>query len=119
VKRAAFLLAVLAVAILPALATPPDDAAYYKRTATKPPKADVYLGPGASYGDQLGLTLGLAVVSKTQPFMFTIDGGALRIDGSDGTTPFKVGCRSFTVPFSVDSRTTGVVMVGMKFKLPN
>ncbi len=93
------------------------DAAYYQRTGTKPSGADVWLGPGANYADQLDPALMLTVVPRSLPFIFTIDASTQRIDAQDGSAPYRVnGCTRYA-DWTTGGHTTGRVAFGFQFKL--
>jgi hypothetical protein len=81
------------------------------------PKVDVYLGPLVNYADQFDPGFALTIVPRAKPFLFTLDASKMRIDGTTGETPFRVGCRDFLVPYSVDGRTTSRVAFAFQFKL--
>jgi len=111
------LLAVLLVAFLPSAAAP-DDAAYYKRTATKPPiSGDFLLGPSVNYTDKLGV--GGMFGYQWHKVGVTLLGSisAVQLKGENGTTDFKRYCTTYKVPFSVGDRTQAEYSMNVLFTL--
>jgi hypothetical protein len=112
IRRLAFL-AVLLAAFLPAVAAP-DDAAYYKRTATKPPaEGEFVLGPSFHYAEQLSPGVSFGYVWKASGIALIGDFAAMRIDAQTGEAPFRVGCRTFLAPYSTDPHTRGQISIGL------
>lgn len=81
------------------------------------PKADVYLGPALNIADQVDPGFALTILPRAQPFIFTLDASVMRIDGRAGEAPFRVNCRDYLVPYSIDGRTTGRVAFAFQFHL--
>jgi hypothetical protein len=107
------------------MAVEPDDAAYYQRTATKPPiKWDFLLGPKLQYADQLGLGIQAAWIwhASLTDVMLIADMNYVRVDAIDTTRTFErhgywYEPHTVTVPVHVDGRVTGQYGVGVLFRL--
>jgi hypothetical protein len=103
------------------------DAAYYARTATKPPvQGDFLLGPGLQYADQLGVSLTFGYHWQKTGIVLLGSAAYVRIDGVDTTAPLTIGwpspghewgSRTVSVPVHVDGRTTGQYGMSVLFPL--
>lgn len=101
--------AILAVALAVILAftfcTPShaasNDAAFYARTATKPPSDAVpYMATSWGYTDNPTMGVGAGALFKKSGVLILGSATYTRPGGGDTlTTPFVVGCRTFQVPY--------------------
>jgi len=113
---------------LSALAAP-HDAAYYKRTGTKPPmKVDGMIGPGLLYHDNIGVGISGGPMFHTDragPVLLLFSAQALRLDGINGTATASPSVGALgawpppptAIPYSTPDRTIGVFGVSVLFKV--
>jgi hypothetical protein len=81
------------------------DAAYYQRTGTQPPGmgGEFFMPISARYINDLGGGIGLGYQWKSSGVMLLGQVTYDQFNAVSGTTPFRVGCVDYAVPYTTGS----------------